>query len=228
MKTVKYAETTMEPVNEQEIGFAQNPEPRCACIILADTSGSMSGAPIAELNAGLQQLKETLVEDSLACLRVELALVAFNDRSKVEVSFCSPDSFIPPELKASGGTNLGAAILEGLEILRLRVDEYRAAGNSFYRPWLIVITDAQSSDDLSEAARQIKEAEANKCLAFFGIGVLGADIDELARLSNRPPLPLDGLKFQELFEWLSVNLSSVAVSRPGDQVPLTAPNWAAV
>jgi hypothetical protein len=35
--------------------FADNPEPRCACLLLLDTSGSMGGAPIRELNAGLQE-----------------------------------------------------------------------------------------------------------------------------------------------------------------------------
>jgi uncharacterized protein with von Willebrand factor type A (vWA) domain len=30
--------------------FALNPEPRCPCLLLLDTSGSMEGAPIAELN----------------------------------------------------------------------------------------------------------------------------------------------------------------------------------
>ncbi len=32
--------------------FASNPEPRCPCILLLDVSGSMSGRPINELNAG--------------------------------------------------------------------------------------------------------------------------------------------------------------------------------
>lgn len=41
--------------------FADNPEPRCPCLLLLDTSGSMQGRPI-------QQLKEGLVtfEDELA------------------------------------------------------------------------------------------------------------------------------------------------------------------
>ena len=30
-----------------------NPEPRCPCVLLLDTSGSMLGKPILELNAGL-------------------------------------------------------------------------------------------------------------------------------------------------------------------------------
>jgi hypothetical protein len=35
-----------------------NPEPRCACLLLLDTSGSMHGQPITELNAGLTAFKE--------------------------------------------------------------------------------------------------------------------------------------------------------------------------
>ena len=33
--------------------FADNPEPRCPCLLLLDTSVSMRGRPIDELNAGL-------------------------------------------------------------------------------------------------------------------------------------------------------------------------------
>lgn len=33
--------------------FAENPEQRCPCLLLLDTSGSMGGRPIAELNEGL-------------------------------------------------------------------------------------------------------------------------------------------------------------------------------
>ena len=38
--------------------FADNPEPRCACILLLDTSGSMSGQPINELNLVLGTFKD--------------------------------------------------------------------------------------------------------------------------------------------------------------------------
>ena len=33
--------------------FADNPEPRCPCVLLLDVSGSMQGQPISELNQGL-------------------------------------------------------------------------------------------------------------------------------------------------------------------------------
>ncbi len=36
-----------------DIEFPDNPDPRCAVVLLLDTSGSMSGQPIIELNKGL-------------------------------------------------------------------------------------------------------------------------------------------------------------------------------
>ncbi len=36
----------------ESVGFADNPEPRCPCLLLLDTSGSMQGEAIAQLNAG--------------------------------------------------------------------------------------------------------------------------------------------------------------------------------
>lgn len=42
------------------IEFAENPEPRCPCVLLLDTSGSMGGAPIAALNDGLKTFAGSL------------------------------------------------------------------------------------------------------------------------------------------------------------------------
>jgi uncharacterized protein YegL len=40
-----------------------NPEPRCPCVLVLDTSGSMDGQPMNELNAGLQALRDALLKD---------------------------------------------------------------------------------------------------------------------------------------------------------------------
>lgn len=210
------------------IEFETNPEARCACLILADTSGSMNGAPIAELNHGLIELKQHLMADSLACLRVELALISFNNHVNTEFDFAGPATIQPPTLTATGGTNLGGALIHALDHLATRITGYRAAGLSYYRPWLVLITDAVAGDDVTEAARRIKEAETRKRVAFFGVGVKSANMQKLALLSNRSPLRLDGLRFSDLFQWLSASLSAVAVSQPGDQVPLPPPDWSAI
>ena len=66
------------------VEFATNPEPRCACVLLLDVSGSMGGRPIAALNEGLRAFAADLAKDGLASQRVEVAIVTFSP-SKVLV-----------------------------------------------------------------------------------------------------------------------------------------------
>ena len=47
--------------------------------------------------------------------------------------------------------------------------------------------------------------------------------------TNIPPLMLQGLNFQALFEWLSSSMSTVSASKPGDQTALAPVNaWAVI
>ena len=208
--------------------FADNPEPRCPCLLLLDISGSMSGTPISELNAGLVTLKDELAADSLAMKRVEVAVVTFGP-VKVESSFHTAPNFFPPYLQASGDTPMGAAIKQGLDMIKQRKEEYRANGISFYRPWIFLITDGAPTDGWQSAAAMVREGEASKSFAFFAVGVQGANMDILKQISVREPLKLQGLKFRELFQWLSNSMKSVSRSTPGTTVPLPPPSgWSEV
>jgi len=208
--------------------FADNPEPRCPCLLLLDVSMSMSGQPIAELNSGLILFKDELAADSLAMKRVEIGIVTFGP-VKTEQSFQGAASFYPPTLDPQGDTPMGAAIEHGITMVRQRKDEYRANGISYYRPWIFLITDGGPTDQWRSAAAAVKQGEESKAFAFFTIGVKGANMDTLKQIAVRTPMMLEGLRFRELFRWLSTSLGSVSRSTPGTDVPLPPiSGWASV
>ena len=210
--------------------FADNPEPRCPCLLLLDTSGSMSGKAIEELNAGLLAFKEALSADSLAMKRVEVAVISFGGAVKVENTFHTAPHFVPPNFPADGNTPMGAAVKQGLDLIQQRKEEYRASGISFYRPWVFLITDGAPTDEWQSAAALVREGEAAKSFAFFTVGVDRANMDILQQFSaERVPLKLQGLQFREMFQWLSNSMKSVSQSIPGTAVPLQSPQgWAVV
>jgi uncharacterized protein YegL len=202
--------------------FAENPEPRCPCLLLLDTSGSMQGKPIRELNEGLTVLKDELMADQLASKRVEIAIVTFGP-VQVVTDFQSPDTFTPPQLRASGDTPMGAAIEGGIAMLRTRKDTYKENGVDYFRPWIFLITDGGPTDGWHAAANQVKLGESSKQFQFFAVGVDGANFDVLQQICVRAPLKLSGLRFRDLFSWLSSSLGSVSHSQVGENVPLSDP-----
>jgi uncharacterized protein YegL len=217
---------------EESVEFMENPEPRCPCVLLLDTSGSMKDAPIAALNQGLVDLQKDLVKDSLASRRVEVAIVTFDKDVKVAQDFVTADQFVPPTLSAQGFTRMGGGIHQALDMIQERKDKYRQNGITYYRPWVFMITDGEPQGEaeeiVSKAAQRIKEDETKKRVAFFAVGVENANMEKLAKIVVRTPVKLIGLNFTEMFVWLSRSTQAVSHSKVDEQVALPPAGWGTV
>jgi len=199
-----------------------NPDPRCACVLVLDTSTSMAGEKINQLNEGLQAFQTELRSDEIAQSRVEVAVVTFGP-VQIAVPFTSASEFRAPELVTTGDTPLGAALHQALDMVHERKALYRSVGIPYYRPWIMLVTDGTPSDGTQQwksAAQRIRAEEVKKGVAFFGVGVAGADMHVLSLLSHRQPIGLKGYSFREMFVWLSGSLQHVSQSQPNDAVTL--------
>ncbi|MBD2727204.1 VWA domain-containing protein [Nostoc sp. FACHB-892] len=207
--------------------FVENPENRCPVILLLDTSGSMSGQPIQELNRGLAAFKADVLKDSQASLSVEVAMITFGPIVKLTQDFVTIDQFTPPTLEVDGVTPMGGAIEYALDFLESRKQTYKDNGILYYRPWVFLITDGAPTDSWQSAAQRMREAEAQRRLSFFAVGVQGADMNILKQISvpERLPIMLNGLDFREMFVWLSASMKRVSSGKVGQAVALPAMGW---
>jgi uncharacterized protein YegL len=217
---------------DEAVEFAENPEPRCPCVLLLDTSGSMKGAPINALNEGLRSFRDDLIKDTLASKRVEVAVVTFDSNVRLIQDFVTADQFDPPILMAQGATHMGAAIHQALDMIQTRKEQYKTNGIVYYRPWAFMITDGEPQgepdDVVTLAADRVKDEEDGKRVAFFAVGVEGANMTRLGEIVVRTPVKLKGLDFVDMFQWLSRSMQAVSHSKVDEQVALPPPGWSTV
>lgn len=214
------------------IDYSENPNQRTPCVLILDTSGSMQaatangGTRIGALNEGIKLLEQSLKDDSTALVRVQLAIVTVggpqND-ADLMMDWTDATHFQAFTLKADGSTPLGRGLRIGLQLVEQIKSDLKSSGISYTRPWMMVITDGEPTDNTEEwskAVMECKDAESNRKVEIFTIGVEGANMSKISELSSKPPLQLEGVKFKELFVWLSASLSAASRSRPGDKLEL--------
>ena len=214
-----------------DVVLTDNTSQRLPCVLVLDGSGSMGGKPIRELCSGLKTLEEELKNDDTAAQRVQLLVIRFGGNDEVEIIEDWKDAldFVAPTIEANGLTPLGAAMQTALEKIEEQKENYRAHDIPYNRPWIFLITDGAPTDlGWESAASNCRRAEDENKVIIFSIGTEDANFDALEQFSNRAPVMLDGLKFKELFLWLSQSASSASKAAQDTEIQLPAVGWGTV
>lgn len=209
----------------EEDDLVANPTARVPICLCLDTSGSMSGSPISELNAGVEHFLDAVRTDEIAQWSAEIVVVTFGPDVSKLLDFGPVQKQQVPHVSAGGGTPLAGAVQLALDTLDERKREYQQNGVDYYQPWLVLMTDGVPTDQAHEvaaAAKRTADLVNARKLSIFAIGIGShADMDTLRRFSpTRQPLRLQGLKFKEFFEWLSKSVQIVSRSTPGQDIQL--------
>ena len=190
-------------------------EPHMALLFLVDTSYSMEGKPINELNRALNRFKGQVCKDEKTKDILDIAIIEFNSEWKVvqdwiPIEYMKPVHFVP-----DGGTEMAEALDKAIEMVNERSRFYRRSGTEPYKPWIVLISDGVPSDPVDQLAKKINAMVEKQKLAFWSLAVPGADTEALHMLSGKRVLNLADYDFAGFFDWVNKSMRAVSVSSPG-------------
>ena len=151
---------------------------------LIDTSGSMKGKKMGELNTVMEELIPEIRRVGEADTEVKVAVLTFS--TEVRWMYSTPiaiEDFEWARLRASGVTSMGAAFKE--LSLRMSRNSYLNSPSLSFAPVIFLMTDGYPSDDYKEG---LKELQSNSWYKFglkaaLGIGEEAND-DVLAEFTG--------------------------------------------
>ena len=221
-----------------KVDTPENFEERTICCLVLDDSGSMSGEPIDSLNQGLKDFYKDIENDDKMSDCLEIAIVKFGQGAEVMVDPCLIYDLKIPELKANDyQTDLNQGVREAMRLVEDRKAFYKNENIPYKRPWIILITDGSPTDgDVSALAKEIEEDTKEQKYMFLPIGVDGADMSTLQKISGyiknndsrdweqMKPMSMESAKFGAFFKWLSASMAMVTNASEGEKVNLADPS----
>jgi uncharacterized protein YegL len=116
--------------------------------ICLDTSASMAGAPIASVNEQMPLLRASVGEDPAVAEVIRLGIVTFSDVARSVLPLCDLSLVeAVPEVAAQGRTSYAAAFDHLRQVIEDDYLKSRAAGDRWYRPAVIFISDGRPTDE---------------------------------------------------------------------------------
>ena len=196
-------------------------EPRALPIfILADTSGSMRGEKINELNLALREMLNSLTALDDVRGKFQLCIVSFGGSVEIVQPLADIDSIMLTELSASGNTPMGGAF----RAVRDMIEDREIVSSRSYAPTIVLISDGIPTDcperlcnsksyNVWEPLVELLSGERSSKSQRLALGIGNdADYSMLKDFVNNAEIPViragDASGIAKFFRW--VTMSTVA------------------
>ncbi len=143
---------------------------RLPIYIVVDVSGSMSGAPIEAVNAGLKEMDSALKSDPHALESGYVSIIAFESEARQVLPLTEVQAFTPPSLAAGGGTALGAALRKLGQCLDSEVQAKSANHAGDWKPLVFLMTDGEPTDEWRADSEAFKRRQKARPANLIVIG----------------------------------------------------------
>lgn len=192
---------------------------RLPIFLVIDVSESMMGDNLRLMQAGIEQLTQTLRRDPYALETVYLSVIAFAGQAKTLAPLVELISFYPPRLPIGSGTSIGGVLYHTMNEIDRQVVRGSASQKGDFKPLVFLMSDGSSTDSVDSALARWRKAYQNQAsLVAIGIGPY-ADLTAISGICEQV-LRLEACgeqDFKQFIAWISSSVSqhsrSIGLSR---------------
>ena len=181
---------------------------RLPVYLLLDTSGSMHGEPIEAVKNGVEILISSLRQDPYALETAYLSIITFDTQAKQLMPLTEIAMFQPPQLQATGTTQLGEALALLAEKIDVEVQKTTHDTRGDWKPLVFIMTDGAPTDDWTKGFAKLKQAKTGMVIACAAghnadTSILKQITEVVVELATA-----DSNTIKAFFKWVSASIST--------------------
>ncbi|MBR2670257.1 MAG: VWA domain-containing protein [Solobacterium sp.] len=187
------------------------------CILIDASYSMMDNRKIDMVNDGIRAFLRSGREDIYARDSLDVCFITFGDHgAEVIQDFANVQKVKFADIVPSGGTPLKTAVEFAVKKISDRREFWREIGISVFHPWLIIISDGKSDEDITEPAMVIQQMYRDHKLKGKCIGVGdGSETEDLKRLApNGVVETMNAMEITNFFTMLSRSAAAMSMSAP--------------
>ncbi len=171
--------------------------------IIVDNSSSMKGEKIQKLKAAISDFNYYMLTTNLSNY-FEYTLIVFDGLHSKKLKDFNNNNFNVEEMVEGGLALLENSLQLGFDELYKRLSELNYDGVQCFKPWLILLSDGQSYENIDLAVTKLKDLYQNGKLTYFPFLLSSNKIDErLDELKNvKKPISILNNQYDQLFMWM--------------------------
>ena len=197
---------------------------RLPVYLLLDTSGSMTGEPIEAVKNGVEILISSLRQDPYALETAYLSIITFDTQARQLMPLTEIAMFQPPQLQATGTTQLGDALALLAEKIDQEVQKTTHDIRGDWKPLVFIMTDGAPTDDWTKGFEKLKKVKTGMVIACAAghnadTSILKQITEVVVELATA-----DSNTIKAFFKWVSASISTGSQKVDAGQKEVTGLN----